>query len=105
MKRHNGGIVGKFNTTSTSSAKGRFSLSEIQEALLNGTWPLQPPIIDYLVVAGGGGGANGGTGGSGVVIIRIPTSKYTGTTTGSPTVTTDGAFTVLTYLSSGSYTT
>jgi hypothetical protein len=37
--------------------------------------------------------------------LRIPTSSYTGVTTGSPTVTTDGAFTVLTYLSSGSYTT
>jgi hypothetical protein len=60
---------------------------------------------------GGGGGScggydsSGGSGGSGIVILRIPTSSYTGTTTGSPTVTTDGAFTVLTYLSSGSYTT
>jgi hypothetical protein len=36
--------------------------------------------------------------------LRIPTSKYTATTTGSPTVTTDGSFTILTYTSSGSYT-
>jgi hypothetical protein len=33
------------------------------------------------------------------------TSDYSGTTTGSPTVTTDGSYKVLKYLSSGSYTT
>ena len=43
-------------------------------------------------------------GGSGVVILRIPTSNYTGTTTGSPTVATDGADTILTYTQSGTYT-
>jgi hypothetical protein len=61
---------------------------------------------------GGGGGAsvissgtaNGGNGGSGVVILRIPTANYSGTTTGSPTVTTDGTDTILTYTASGSYT-
>ena len=60
---------------------------------------------------GGGGGAcggytaSGGSGGSGIVILRLPTTNYTGVTTGSPTVTVDGAYTVLQYLSSGSYTT
>ena len=58
---------------------------------------------------GGGGGSgaspsNGGNGGSGVVILRLPTSGYSGTTTGSPTVTTDGSDTILTFTSSGSYT-
>ena len=58
---------------------------------------------------GGGGAANrpdntGGAGGSGVVILSMLTSKYSGTTTGSPTVTTDGSNTVLKYTSSGSYT-
>jgi hypothetical protein len=57
---------------------------------------------------GGGGGlpssGNSGAGGSGVVILSIPTSKYTGTTTGSPTVTTSGSNTILTFTSSGSYT-
>jgi hypothetical protein len=38
------------------------------------------------------------------VILRILTVQYSGTTTGSPTVTTDGSYTVLTYNSSGSYT-
>jgi hypothetical protein len=59
---------------------------------------------------GGGGGSNGSglgtasSGGSGVVIISIPTSYYTGITTGSPTVTTNGSNTVLTFTSSGTYT-
>jgi hypothetical protein len=39
-----------------------------------------------------------------VVILSIPTNKYSGTTTGSPTVTTSGSNTILTYTSSGSYT-
>jgi hypothetical protein len=56
--------------------------------------------------AGGVGysGSTGGSGGSGRIIISVPTANYSGTTTGSPTVTTNGANTVLTYLSSGTYT-
>ena len=42
--------------------------------------------------------------GSGVVIIRIPTSKYSGVTTGSPTVTTDGSDTIIKFTGSGTYT-
>jgi len=59
---------------------------------------------------GGGGGASGNSptigydGGSGVVILRLPTASYSGTTTGSPTVTTDGTDTILTFNASGSYT-
>tara|TARA_B100000085_G_scaffold163885_1_gene149001 strand:- start:19743 stop:20816 length:1074 start_codon:yes stop_codon:yes gene_type:complete len=62
---------------------------------------------------GGGSGQNahashnnavGGAGGSGIVILRMPTSEYSGTTTGSPTVTTDGSDTILTYTGSGTYT-
>jgi hypothetical protein len=65
---------------------------------------------------GSGGGAEGGgavssgnhgvgrAGGSGVVILRIPTANYSGTTTGSPTVTTDGSDKVLVFNASGSYT-
>jgi hypothetical protein len=36
--------------------------------------------------------------------LSIPTTKYSGTTTGSPTVTTSGSNTILTYNSSGTYT-
>lgn len=57
--------------------------------------------------AGGGGSqqnAAPGNGGSGVVILSIPTASYSGTKTGSPTVSTVGSNTVLVYTSSGSYT-
>jgi hypothetical protein len=60
---------------------------------------------------GGGGGQNsypaqGYAGGSGVVILRMADGNYSGTTTGSPTVTTgvDGTDTVLVFTGSGSYT-
>jgi hypothetical protein len=46
----------------------------------------------------------GGTGGSGVVILSIPTNRYSGTTTGSPVVTTSGSNTILQFNASGSYT-
>ncbi len=49
------------------------------------------------------GGAYAGGGGSGVVILRLPTASYTGTTTGSPTVTTDGTDTIMTFTGSGTY--
>ena len=60
---------------------------------------------------GGGGGALGGSisasgstaGGSGVVVLRLLTSQYSGSTTGSPTVTTNGDETILKYTSSGTY--
>ena len=58
----------------------------------------------------GGGGGGGGVasyagkgGGSGVVILRMNTSDYSGATTGSPTVTTNGSETILTYTGSGTY--
>ena len=61
---------------------------------------------------GGGGGAgsnqsangSGGAGGKGVVILSVPTSRYSGTTTGSPTVTTSGSNTIIQFTGSGSYT-
>jgi hypothetical protein len=46
----------------------------------------------------------GSNGGSGVVILRMPTANYTGTTSGSPTVSTSGSDTILVYNASGSYT-
>jgi hypothetical protein len=50
------------------------------------------------------GGVRAGNGSSGVVILRMPTANYSGTTTGSPTVSTSGSDTILVYNASGSYT-
>ena len=64
-------------------------------------------------LGGGGGGSgissagtakNGGAGGSGVVILKIPTASYSGTTSGSPTITTSGDFTIVKFTASGTYT-
>ena len=52
---------------------------------------------------GGGGRANGANGGSGVVVLRMNTSDFSGTTSGSPTISAIGSETILQYLASGSY--
>ena len=64
---------------------------------------------DGTINTGNGGGAwpgsgNSGAGGSGVVILSVPTANYSGTTTGSPTITTSGSNTIIKFTSSGSYT-
>ena len=74
--------------------------------------PTSSPAVAGTANTGGGGGGNaepgalgiGANGGSGVVILRLPTANYTGTTTGSPTVSTSGSDTILTFNASGSYT-
>lgn len=48
-----------------------------------------------------GSGANGG---SGVAALKILTSEYTGTVTGSPVVSTDGSHTIIKYNGTGTYT-
>jgi hypothetical protein len=62
---------------------------------------------------GSGGGGAGyvsgsygtqGQGGSGVFILSVPTANYSGTVTGSPTVTTSGSNTIIKFTSSGTYT-
>jgi hypothetical protein len=61
-------------------------------------------------LGGGGGGCQGqssgssGNGGSGVVILSVPTANYSGTTTGSPTISTSGSSTIIKFTASGSYT-
>jgi hypothetical protein len=72
----------------------------------------RPASVGVANTGGGGGGGNwdgygnnsGANGGSGVVILSVPTSLYSGTTTGSPTVTTSGSNTILKYTASGTYT-
>jgi hypothetical protein len=38
------------------------------------------------------------------VIISVPTASYSGVTTGSPSITTNGSNTVIKFTQSGSYT-
>ena len=97
-----GGGGGSAGTTDTSSGQG--GTGGGGEATAGGT---ATPGTNGL---GGGGGGKGkqpgvsGTGGSGVVILRVPTASYSGTTTGSPTVTTDGSHKVIKFTGSGTYT-
>lgn len=103
--------VGTSATSSAVNAGGAGTASSI-----TGT------SVNYAAGGNGGGGSanattntgnggptassNGGAyaGGSGVVILAIPSTSYTGRTTGSPTVTTNGIYTVLTFTASGTYT-
>jgi hypothetical protein len=72
------------------------------------------PTAGTVNLGGGGGGGsyvappgsstNGAAGGKGVVILSLPTAKYSSTSTGSPTVTTSGSNTILKFTGSGSYT-
>jgi hypothetical protein len=65
------------------------------------------PTAGTVNTGGGGGSYNanaGAAGGSGVVFLSMPTLNYTGTHTGSPTISTTGANTVLKFTGSGTYT-
>jgi len=69
------------------------------------------PTAGSTNLGGGGGGGRigdsagvGANGGSGVVILKIPTVNYSGTVTGSPTVTSGGSYTYVKYTGSGTYT-
>ena len=77
----------------------------------NGAQLSTPATAGTANTGGGGGGAerlpassSGGSGGKGVVILSVPTAKYSSTTTGSPTVTTSGSNTIMQFNGSGSYT-
>ena len=77
-----------------------------------GTGSRQDPVSNGTsgtANTGGGGGGDysnqpGHAGGSGVVILRMATSDYSGTTSGSPSVSTSGSDTILIFNGDGSYT-
>jgi len=100
---------------------------DFYEGYINGDWIKFQTFsqgvytANYLVVAGGAGGSTtgtggggggggqpspyaGGNGGSGVIILSVPTANYTGTTTGSPTITTSGSNTIIKWTTAGSGT-
>ena len=102
-----GGTVPSGNNGGTGAAKSTGGLGGGGNGNANNGFAGTPNT------GGGGGGAGyganggyiGGDGGSGVVIISIPTNYYTGIYTGSPTITTNGGFTILSFTSgTGSYT-
>ena len=77
--------------------------------------PANGNAVPGTVNTGSGGGAGcyhagstawpyGKDGGSGIVVLRMLTANYTGTTSGSPAVSTSGSDTILTYTGDGSYT-
>ena len=99
-RTHGGG--GHGGTDSTGSNPGGTSLDQGYYLPVSGT----------ANTGGGGGGTAGpygantsGQGGSGVVILRVPTADYSGTTSGSPTVSQSGSHTIMVFNGSGSYTT
>lgn len=91
-----GGSVGS-GGTGGGGAGGRRTSSSAETTPGNGT-------ANTGSGGGGGGRITNGYGGSGIVILRMPTSNYSGTTTGNPTVSTDGSDTVITFTGSGTYT-
>ena len=90
MALSNGGIIGIENIPVNGDKITSFTSSGTFTAVEAGT-------ANLLVIAGGAGG-------SGVVILRMATSDYTSTISGSPTVTTSGSDTILTFTQSGTYT-
>jgi len=69
----------------------------------------QPGAVGAANTGNGGGGSGqayaGSAGGSGVVILSVPDADYSGTTTGSPTVTTGvSGKTIIKFTGDGSYT-
>jgi hypothetical protein len=56
MAKRNGGIIGKVNTPTVSTAKGVWRLQDQYNARKNNIWPGQPYTVDFLVIAGGGAG-------------------------------------------------
>jgi hypothetical protein len=105
-----GGAPGSANTTRPQAAPGGGGNGQISGETAANT----PAEITGTANTGGGGGGgsnntttgakgDGGSGGSGIVMLRLKTSEYSGTTTGSPTVTTDGDETIIQFTGSGTY--
>jgi len=105
-----GGAAGSGNTTRPQAAPGGGGNGQISGETAANT----PAEITGTANTGGGGGGGsnntstgakgaGGSGGSGIVILRLKTSEYSGTVTGSPTVTTDGDETIIKFTASGTY--
>ena len=117
VTRAGGGGAGSYSTGGYSSGGaggggngGSDDAADPNSGVADGSGYYYPTSATANTGGGGGGvaGANAntsyGVGGSGVIILRMATSEYSGTTSGTPTVTTDGDYKVLTFNASGSYT-
>jgi hypothetical protein len=105
-----GGAPGSGNVTRPQAAQGGGGNGQISGETAANT----PAEITGTANTGGGGGGGsqntttgakggGGSGGSGVVVLRLKTSEYSGTVTGSPNVSTQGDETILEFTASGTY--
>lgn len=110
-----GGGVGRGDATSETGGTGGSSVGGNGGRNTNygGSGGAEPTTGAANTGSGGGGGkasgnssnaGGGAAGGTGVVIIRLATSNYSGTTTGSPTVTTSGSDTIIKFTADGTYT-
>jgi len=84
------------------TASGNISPSLAGYSVSNGYQPFNDPQWEYTHQTLGNDGKYYAD--AGLVILSIPTANYSGTTTGSPTVTTTGTNTVLVYTQNGTYT-
>jgi hypothetical protein len=109
-----GGAVGRGDQTTETGGIGGSSVGGNggRNTYYGGSNGADPTAGTTNTGSGGGGGkasgnsanaGGGAAGGSGIVILRLRTSEYSGTTTGSPTVTTDGSDTILKFTGSGTY--
>ena len=102
VKSNGGGGGGGYNTSGADGGSGGG----------NGGLNSSTALGDATANTGSGGGggphtATGGDGGSGIVVLRMLDADYSGTTSGSPTVSTNvggSGETVIIFNASGSYT-
>ncbi len=109
-----GGGVGRGDLTSETGGTGGSSVGGNggRNTYYGGSNSANPTTGAVNTGSGGGGGiasgnssnsGGGAAGGSGIVVLRLPTADYSGTTTGSPTVTTSGSDTIMKFTGSGTY--
>ena len=99
-------LYSSFTGTSVAYAGGGYGNSDGGAVYQTGYNTSNTQVGVYGFGANGTGAPNASPyiGNSGVVILKIPTSRYTGETVGSPTETVNGIYTILTFTSSGNYT-
>jgi hypothetical protein len=98
-----GGGGGSANDTNASAGAGGNGGGGAGSAMYQELLEQQILVVEEVALMQSPG-TTAGSGGSGIVILRLPTADYSSTTTGSPTVTTDGTDTIIKFTASGSYT-